>query len=432
MASPHVKQAAIASTLSLLIHAVVAKIPSSYHATAGIFSHTSIGALRGRGGRGGRRSSLNANNSDIVGGTAAAANAHPFHVWWRLGCGGSLFHDDLVLTAAHCHFDDDVLERWELYVGGDNTKKSGAEIFADEKYIHPFYNPADTQAYDFMVLRLPQTFPAVPKVSINTNRAYPLDGDMLTVMGYGLLAEDDPVREAPKILQEVDVAMIEHCAPKYFDKSRINDDIVFCAGNMPDGGKDACQGDSGSPIIDSNGLQVGLVSWGVGCARPDRPGVYARVSAVAQWLEFLKCDASNSPPASCIPLKIQVTDEDPWKTGYEILDEHGQALVTQTPGTFRNAAPTTVTLKVPPGGLTFIYEGSGEIALSSGANSVVFKGDSEGTKYIVALSTEGDGNFATPEGNITAPQATSIPTIAPTINIPTASPSKSPTFVYWP
>ncbi|KAL6259697.1 anionic trypsin [Pogonomyrmex barbatus] len=56
----------------------------------------------------------------------------------------------------------------------------------------------------------------------------------------------------------------------------------LCAG-LPEGGRDACQGDSGGPLL-CNGTQVGIVSWGEGCARPNSPGVYSRVDFYLEWL----------------------------------------------------------------------------------------------------------------------------------------------------
>jgi len=66
----------------------------------------------------------------------------------------------------------------------------------------------------------------------------------------------------------------------------VYDETMFCAGYM-DGGKDACSGDSGSPLIcvkENKPVFHGIVSWGFGCARKDFPGVYVRVSTYVDWI----------------------------------------------------------------------------------------------------------------------------------------------------
>jgi hypothetical protein len=67
---------------------------------------------------------------------------------------------------------------------------------------------------------------------------------------------------------------------------------ALCAGR-PAGGVDTCAGDSGGPLRDLGGTVVGITSWGIGCGRVGRPGVYTRVSAVAAWI-----DAASAPPAA--------------------------------------------------------------------------------------------------------------------------------------
>ena len=62
---------------------------------------------------------------------------------------------------------------------------------------------------------------------------------------------------------------------------------MICAGDVTNGGIDSCQGDSGGPIFlykNSKYIQVGVVSWGVGCADVGYPGVYADVASVYSWI----------------------------------------------------------------------------------------------------------------------------------------------------
>ena len=65
-------------------------------------------------------------------------------------------------------------------------------------------------------------------------------------------------------------------------------DSMLCAGFTGVGGKDACQGDSGGPYVcndNGNAVIAGVVSWGIGCALPQYPGVYARVTTVLDWIQ---------------------------------------------------------------------------------------------------------------------------------------------------
>jgi hypothetical protein len=88
------------------------------------------------------------------------------------------------------------------------------------------------------------------------------------------------------------------------NESDIIDSFMLCAG-VPDRGKYICEGDSGDPVCDQEGAQVGVENWGYGCARDNLPGIYSfpspknqrhRYSAIALVLWSLA-----SPPAISVP-----------------------------------------------------------------------------------------------------------------------------------
>lgn len=178
-----------------------------------------------------------------------------------------------------------------------------------EQIGHPNYNDF-TLDYDYMVLKLnqPVDISEYPPIKLNDNPSKPETNDLLTVIGFGALAEGGPsyyyyYEGGPTTnrLQKVQVPANSNrqCRNQH---SGIMEDIHFCAG-FGGGGKDSCFGDSGGPIFENhNGtaLQVGVVSWGEGCARPNKSSVYARVSAVYDWIQSQICDlATVNRPVSC-------------------------------------------------------------------------------------------------------------------------------------
>ena len=106
-------------------------------------------------------------------------------------------------------------------------------------------------------------------------------------MGWGLTREDGP---SPTILQKASVPIVADatCDKNYADSGGIDRATMICAG-YPQGGTDTCQGDSGGPMFGGTGTAmrvVGTTSWGEGCARKNKPGVYARVGdrILREWI----------------------------------------------------------------------------------------------------------------------------------------------------
>jgi trypsin len=223
----------------------------------------------------------------IVGGEPAEAGEFPSIVSLQLDgfhfCGGSLINSNTVLTAAHCSVDypaSDVTVR-----GGTITSSSGGKLVSVESItVHPNYDD-QTFENDVAIWKL-----AAPIKSCSNGVAYATlaesgsdveAGTELTVAGWGTLEEGG---DSPEELMKVTVPAVsrEDCNAAY-SEGQITD-VMFCAGTEQ-GGLDSCQGDSGGPIFDdATGVQVGVVSWGNGCARPGVPGVYARIGALDDFI----------------------------------------------------------------------------------------------------------------------------------------------------
>jgi trypsin len=120
--------------------------------------------------------------------------------------------------------------------------------------------------------------PEVQPISLTSTE--PFAGNLSVVSGWGRLSSGGAI---PSQLQAVEVDIISStaCNSSYADYGGITENMI-CAG-VPGGGKDACQGDSGGPLVVGDEL-VGIVSWGVGCALPDYPGVYSNVATLKDFI----------------------------------------------------------------------------------------------------------------------------------------------------
>lgn len=206
----------------------------------------------------------------------------------RSFCGGSYLGEGFVLTAAHC-LRNKHTAFFDVKLGGYKFEnKEGTRFEVKRVFMHPEYESA-YGLNDIAVIELktiPARFSAVSLGQTNLSQ-YVRVGDPLTVAGLGRTLEKGP---SPKVLQEVDVPLVstEACNAAggayqngYIGKS------AFCAGYL-EGGKDSCSGDSGGPIVVNQGGQVsqlGVVSWGVGCARPGKYGVYSDVTHYHDWIK---------------------------------------------------------------------------------------------------------------------------------------------------
>ncbi|XP_022051820.1 transmembrane protease serine 4a isoform X1 [Acanthochromis polyacanthus] len=226
----------------------------------------------------------------IVGGSDALIEDWPWQVSLQQGgqhtCGGSLVSPRWVVTAAHCFTDSKKeLSRWRVVSGRTHMSTLGGS-HVDRIIVNGDYDPAKND-YDIAMMRLssPITVGEGHKPVCLPPKAFGLAaGDMMTVTGWGYLEEDGKVSPS---LQKAQIPLIDRsvCSSPRVYGSSVTQNMI-CAGFL-EGKVDACQGDSGGPLVHLSSSQwrlIGVVSWGVGCARESRPGVYCYVEEMLNWI----------------------------------------------------------------------------------------------------------------------------------------------------
>ncbi|KAK3875920.1 hypothetical protein Pcinc_019238 [Petrolisthes cinctipes] len=227
----------------------------------------------------------------IVGGEPTQVDQFP----WMVGiarkddhftfCGGSIISDRFILTAAHCVSGK---QPGDLYVRAGETVRGNPQsitVNVQQIIVHNGYSALSHVKNDIALLKLATSLPYNDRVfpvclAANGDK---FDNEIAVVSGWG---RNESGGNTLNGLHEVSVKVLskENCRQNsLYEKPEVNKKIL-CASSE---GKDACQGDSGGPLVFLNGdhyIQIGIVSWGIGCANINYPGIYTRVGAFNKWI----------------------------------------------------------------------------------------------------------------------------------------------------
>ncbi|KAF7239071.1 Transmembrane protease serine 11E [Varanus komodoensis] len=228
----------------------------------------------------------------IYGGSVAGEGEWPWQASLQLNgvhrCGATLISNTWLVTAAHCFRGVKDIKGWTSSFGArlrpPTMRRNLRQIVVHEYYA----NNVMSHEYDIAVVQLssPVEFTtAVRRVCLPEATQYFPENTTCYVTGYGALRDDGP---SVSELRQTEVKIIgnEICNRREVYNGAISSGML-CAGYL-EGGSDACQGDSGGPLVtsDSRGIWylVGIVSWGDECAKPNKPGVYTRVTYYRDWI----------------------------------------------------------------------------------------------------------------------------------------------------
>ncbi|KAM5209578.1 kallikrein-7-like [Hipposideros larvatus] len=216
----------------------------------------------------------------IIDGVPCQKGAHPWQVALlkgsQLHCGGVLVNEMWVLTAAHCKMNE-----YTVFMGGDQLSDRRAQkIRARRSFVHPNYS-TQTHVNDIMLVKLSsraRLSSNVRKVNLPSRCEPP--GTTCTVSGWGTTTSPDVTFPSELMCTDVRLISSQECKSVYKD---LLGKSMLCAG-IPNSKTNACNGDSGGPLMCKGTLQ-GLVSWGTfPCGQPNDPGVYTQVCKYINWI----------------------------------------------------------------------------------------------------------------------------------------------------
>ncbi|XP_063073007.1 ovochymase-1 isoform X2 [Engraulis encrasicolus] len=226
----------------------------------------------------------------IIGGREAWAHSWPWQVSLRFAtlhaCGGAIISDQWIVTAAHCFAKHNIPAFWTVMAGKHDLHNPQERCQQLREVVvlisHNGYQRR-SKVNDIALVKLasPLVFnECVRPINILSGHLHIMA--QCTITGWGSTTENGPHVSR---LQEVNVTILPREDCNHYYRGRLANNM-FCAGDQY-GGVDACQGDSGGPLCCFSGRRyelAGIVSWGVGCGRALKPGVYTKLHNYYHWI----------------------------------------------------------------------------------------------------------------------------------------------------
>jgi secreted trypsin-like serine protease len=217
----------------------------------------------------------------VVGGTRAAQGEFPWMVRLSMGCGGALYTKQIVLTAAHCVSRTGANTTITATLGVvDLQSASATKVKSTYVYQSPTYGTSTGGDWALIKLASPVTSIATLPIAGSTT----FNNGTFDIAGWGSATEGG-AQQRYLLKAKVPFVSDTTCRAAGGSYASLIASAEICAGYMANGGVDTCQGDSGGPMFRKDAanawIQVGIVSWGEGCARVGKPGVYTEVSTFA-------------------------------------------------------------------------------------------------------------------------------------------------------
>jgi secreted trypsin-like serine protease len=216
---------------------------------------------------------------NVVGGTNAAAGEFPWMVRLSQGCGGALIAARVVLTAAHCVSRTGTNTSITATIGRIRLSDTSTGQAIRSTYIFRSPTYASTLTRDWSLIELASAPTGVPFLSLVGQGDTSFNSGNFTVMGWGATREGGGQSDT---LRKATVPFVSDASCQQSYPQDLQPATEICAG-FAQGGVDTCQGDSGGPMTKrdaaGNWREVGIVSYGNGCARAGFPGVYGEVQS---------------------------------------------------------------------------------------------------------------------------------------------------------